>query len=98
MILEAVCRGNFTPSDLVIPTDPEYQKSNQTINDLTDELTEKLEPADQKLLNDLITAIYAAQCMESEAFFKFAFAAGMRLQQEAMEQYRVFEALEGAGK
>lgn len=86
MILEQLFRGNFTPLDLVTPTDPEYETANQKVCDLTDQLREKLSSEDRKLLEDLIAQIYTAQCMESEALFQFGFAAGVRLQAEVAEQ------------
>ena len=92
MILEAIYRGNYTPLDLVLPTDQEYPKSNSRINELQDQLMETLEPDQKQILQALIAEIYRSQCMESEAFFKFAFASGMQLQKEIGEQCKCLAA------
>ncbi len=36
MILEEIFRGNFTPLDVVFPTNPEYWAANQKAADLTE--------------------------------------------------------------
>lgn len=82
MILEALFRGNFSPPDIVSPTDPTYKKLNQEICKLQDQLILHLSENDQKLLDDLIAKIYTAQAIESEAYVIFALAVGVELQQE----------------
>ena len=82
MILEEMFRGNFTPLDVVSPTDPEYRAANQKASDLTEELLKQLSPEPQELLNALLAQIYTAQCCESEAFFSFGFACGVQTQRE----------------
>ncbi len=92
MILEEMFRGNFTPLDLVSPTDPDYHAANERAADLTDQLSAQLSPDQKKLLDALLDQIYTAQCLESEAFFAFGFAAGVQLQKEVKEQMKVLMA------
>ena len=92
MILEEMFRGNFTPLDVVSPTDPEYWAANQKAADLTEALIKQLPPEQKKLLDELLEQIYTAQCCESEAFFSFGFASGVQLQKEVKEQMKVFDA------
>lgn len=86
MVLEAIFRGNFSPAEQAYPTDPEYQKLNLEVCNLCDQLSQELSPANQKILNKLITMIYNAQCIESESCFMLGFAAGMEVQREATKQ------------
>ena len=82
MILEEMFRGNFTPLDLVTPSDPEYRAASEKVDELTDQLKEQLSPIQKKLLDDLLAQVYTAQCFESEEFFAFGFAAGVQTQRE----------------
>ncbi len=91
MILEEIFRGNFTPLDVVSPTDPEYWAANQKAADLTEALIKQLQAEQKKLLDELLEQIYTAQCRESEAFFSFGFASGVQLQKEVKEQMKVFD-------
>ena len=84
-------RGNFTPLDLVMPTDPDYYAANKKAADLTEQLRSQLPLAQKNLLDELLAQIYTAQCFESEAYFSFAFAAGVHLQKEVKEQMTVFD-------
>ena len=86
MILEALFRGNLLPADIVHPTDPEYKKLNHEICELQDQLIPYLSEENKKLLEKLIATIYAAQTIESESYFVFAFVVGMKLQQEIQMQ------------
>ena len=94
MILESMFRGNFTPMDLLYPSDPEYNKLNQEVCNLMDKLKENLTPENQGVLDDMLHKIYTAQCIESESYFCFAFAVGMQLQKEIQEQIRHLEVRE----
>ena len=88
MILESIFRGNFTPLDLVVPDDPDYKKLNLKVCEPRDQLTEKLSPEDNSLLDTMVHHIYTAELMECEAYFTFGFSAGMVLQKEAMEKLK----------
>ena len=88
MILESIFRGNFTPLDLVVPDDPDYKKLNLKVCELRDQLTKKLSPEDNTLLDTMVHHIYTAELMECEAYFTFGFSAGMVLQKEAMEKLK----------
>lgn len=70
MILEAIFRGNLSAVDLVCPTDPEYKQLTHKAMELTEKLTESMSPADKTLLNKLISTIYSAQLIETEACVK----------------------------
>ena len=83
MILESIFRGNFTPLDLVFPDDPDYKKLNLKVCELRDQLTKKLSPEDNTLLDTMVHHIYTAELMECEAYFTFGLSAGMLLQKEA---------------
>ncbi len=48
MILESMFLRNFTPMDLLYPSDPEYKKINQDICDLANKPKENLGPENQK--------------------------------------------------
>ena len=86
MLLESIFRGNFTPLDLVVPDDPDYKKLNLKVCEMRDQLTEKLSPDDNTLLDTMIHHIYTAELMECEAYFTFGLSAGMLLQKEAAEK------------
>ena len=88
MILESIFRGNFAPLDLVVPGDPDYKKLNLKVCELRDQLSGKLSPDDNTLLDTMIHHIYTAQLMECEAYFTFGLSAGLQFQKEAGEQLR----------
>ena len=73
MILEAIYRGNYTPLDLVIPTDPEYAKSNIRVNDLQDQLMVTLEPDQKQILKDLIDEIHNSTVHGKREIFQICF-------------------------
>ena len=91
MLLESMFRGNFAPMELVYPDDPEYEKANQKVCELIEQLKNHLMIQDKKVLDDLLKEVYTAQAIESESYFCFAFAAGMQLQREVQEKIQSLE-------
>ena len=91
MILEEMFRGNFNPMDLVTPSDPEYRQLNQEVCDMLYDLKSRLGQADKRLRDEILKKNYTAQAIEAEAYFCFAFAAGMELQKEAEQQLQVLK-------
>ena len=85
MILESIFRGNFTPLDLVVPDDPDYKKLNLKVCELRDQLSSKLSPEDNTLLDTMIHHIYTAQLMECEAYFTFGLSAGLQIESESKD-------------
>lgn len=86
MILESMFRGNFSPMDLLYPSDPEYKKLNQEVCELADKLKNHLTSEDRATLDTMLKKVYTAQAIECESYFCFALAVGMQLQKEIQEQ------------
>lgn len=83
MILESLCRGNYSPPDLITPSDPAYWKANHQVGQIMDILKSQLSEPHYKLVEQLVDKIYSAQCYES--YFKLGFASGMALEREIQE-------------
>ena len=88
MILESMFRGNFAPMDLLYPSDPEYKKLNEEACNLMEKLKENLSPDNQTTLDQMLQKIYTAQAIECENYFGFAFAVGMKLEQESLKMIK----------
>ena len=86
MILESMFRGNLSPTDLVYPSDPEYNQLSHQVVELSDQLYQTLTPPQQGLLEQLLHTIYSANLIESESYFSFGFSLGLELQREIQEQ------------
>ena len=82
MILEALCRGNYSPPDLSTPSDAAYWEANHQVSQMLDCLKSQL----SKLVEQLVDKIYSAQCFEVESYFKLGFASGMVLEREVQEE------------
>ena len=91
MILEAICRGNFTPTEDVYPEDPAYKKANDQVCDLMEELRQKLPPEQYTILEKLMEHDGTMHCLENEAYFKLGLSAGLQIQKEAKEQLKYLE-------
>ena len=85
MILEALCRGNYSPPDIVTPDDPDYWNANQRVAELMDQLKVQLSPIQYQLIEEITSQIYTAQIIECEAYYKLGFATGMAVAQETQE-------------
>ena len=85
MILEALCRGNYSPPDIVTPTDPDYWNANQRVAELMEQLKAQLSPIQYELIEEITSQIYTAQAIECEAYYKLGFATGMAIVQESRE-------------
>ena len=86
MILEALCRGNYSPPDLITPSDPAYWEVNLQVGQIMDILKSQLSESHYKLVEQLVDKIYSAQCFEYESYFKLGFATGMVLEREVQEE------------
>ncbi len=86
MILEALCRGNYSPPDLITPSDPDYWKANQQVGQTLDLLKSQLSEPHYKLVEQLVDTIYRAQCFECESYYKLGFVSGMALERETQEE------------
>ena len=85
MILEALCRGNYSPPDLITPSDPDYWKANQQVGQTMELLKSQLREPHYKLVEQLVDTIYRAQCFECESYYKLGFVSGMALEQETQK-------------
>ena len=85
MILEALCRGNYSPPDIVTPTDPDYWNANQRVAELMGQLKAQLSPIQYQMIADMAAQIYAAQAIECESYYKLGFATGMAIAAETQE-------------
>ena len=86
MILEAICRGNFLPTEDIYPEDPEYKKANDDVCDLMELLHQKLPPEQYIIVEKLLDRDSTMHCLENEAYFKLGLSAGLQIQREAIEQ------------
>ncbi len=85
MILEVLCRGNYSPPDLITPSDPDYWKANQQVGQTMDLLKSQLREPYYKLVEQLVDTIYKAQCFECESYYKLGFVSGMAIERETQE-------------
>ena len=85
MILEALCRGNYIPPDLVTPSDPAYWELNHQVGQMMESLRSQLSGPHYALVEQIMDKVYNAQCIESEAYYKLGFATGMAIERETQE-------------
>ena len=88
MILEAMYNGEFYPSEVVVPSSQQYVQALTACENLMQQLSRRLSKEDYALVEELQTQSQIAQCEENECHFKYGFAAGLLLQQEAEEQVK----------
>ena len=86
MILEVLCRGNYSPLDLSTPSEPTYWEANHQVSQMLDCLKSQLSNPHYKLVEQLVERIYSAQCFEAESYFKLGFASGMVLEREVQAE------------
>ena len=79
MLLEAMFRGEFYPSETVVPRDPAYRALQKASNDLLETLKVRLKGEDFQLVEQDLNV----RCMECECHFRYGFSAGLLLVQEA---------------
>lgn len=90
MILKELCRGNYSPPDLITPSDPVYWDLNHQVGQTMDLLRSQLSEPHYKLVEQLMDTIYKAQCFECESYYKLGFTTGMAIEretQDAQKQY-----------
>lgn len=83
MLLEAMFRGEFYPSETVMPRDPAYRALQKASNDLLETLMERLKGEDFQMVEQLLEQDLNVRCMECECHFRYGFSAGLLLVQEA---------------
>ena len=83
MLLEAMFRGEFYPSETVVPRDPAYRTLQKASNDLLETLKERLKGEDFQLVEQLLEQDLNVRCMECECHFRYGFSAGLLMIQEA---------------
>lgn len=86
MILESLCSGDYSPPELVTPSDPSYWEANHQVSQMMDCLKSQLSKPHYKLVEQLVAKIYSAQCFEVESYFKLGFASGMVLEREVQAE------------
>ena len=86
MILETLCRGNYSPPDLITPSDSAYWETNHQVGQIMDILKSQLSEPHYKLVEQLVSKIYSAQYFECESYFKLGFATGMAIEREVHEE------------
>ncbi len=86
MILEAMYRGEFYPSETVVPKSPEFRKANQACGKLMEELANRLSKEDYALVGELHEQQLIAQSEENKEHFKYGFSVGLLVQQETFKQ------------
>ena len=85
MILEALCRGNYSPPDLITPSDSNYWEANHQVGQMMDLLKSQLREPHYKLVEQLVDTIYRAQCFECESYYKLGFVSGMAIERETQK-------------
>ena len=88
MILEAMYRGDFYPSETVVPKPEKYRNALKACEKIMDQLAQRLTKEDYELVETLLDQSSIAQCEESECHFNVGFSAGLLVQQEAVEQVK----------
>ncbi len=83
MLLEAVFRGEFYPSETVVPRDPAYRALQKASYDLLETLKVRLKGEDFQLVEQLLEQDLNVRCMECECHFRYGFSAGLLMIQEA---------------
>ena len=83
MLLEAMFRGEFYPSETVVPRDPAYRALQKASHDLLETLKVRLKGEDFQLVEQLLEQDLNVRCMECECYFRYGFSAGLLLLQEA---------------
>lgn len=83
MLLEAMFRGEFYPSETVVPRDPAYRALQKAGNDLLEMLKVRLKGEDFQLVEQLLEQDLTVRCMECECHFRYGFSAGLLMIQEA---------------
>ena len=83
MLLEAMFRGEFYPSETVVPRDPAYRALQKASNDLLETLKERLKGEDFQMVEQLLEQDLNVRYMECECHFRCGFSAGLLLVQEA---------------
>lgn len=86
MILESLCSGDYSPPELVTPSDPSYWEANHQVSQMMDCLKSQLSKPHYMLVEQLVAKIYSAQCFEVESYFKLGFASGMVLEREVQAE------------
>ena len=66
MLLEAMFRGEFYPSETVVPRDPAYRTLQKASNDLLETLKARLKGEDFQLVEQLLEQDLNVRCMECE--------------------------------
>ena len=85
MILEEMYNGNFYPAETLITDTPIYNQAVSICTDLMDTLSRRLSKEDYELVEELQSQMVIAQCEQSECYFKYGFAVGQTLHQEACD-------------
>lgn len=85
MVLDAIFQGTFSVESFSRPKDPEYKELRKSIDELSFRVKDLLGTENSRLLDELLSQVYAAQYMEAEACFKGGFSAGLQLQRESTE-------------
>lgn len=84
MLLEAMFRGEFYPSETVVPRGPAYRALQKAGHDLLETLKTRLKGEDFHLVEQLLEQDLNVRCMECECHFRYGFSAGLLLVQEAL--------------
>ena len=85
MLLEAMFRGEFYPSETVVPRDPAYRALQKASNDLLETLKARLKGEDFRLVEQLLEQDLNVRCMECECHFRYGFSAGLLVQEAQLE-------------
>ena len=84
MLLEAMFRGEFYPSETVVPRGPAHRALQKAGHDLLETLKTRLKGEDFHLVEQLLEQDLNVRCMECECHFRYGFSAGLLLVQEAL--------------
>ena len=76
MLLEAMFRGEFYPSEAVVPRDPAYRTLQKASNDLLETLKVRLKGEDFQLVEQLLEQDLTVRCMECECHFRWSTCTG----------------------
>ena len=86
MILEALCRGNYSPPDLSTPSDAAYWEANHQVSQMLDCLKSQLSKPHYKLVEQLVDTIYSAQCFAVESYVKVGVASCLELERDVQAE------------
>jgi hypothetical protein len=85
MILEGIFDGKISPIEQIKPSDPEYCKIIQRVDELVAAFQQRMHEAEYDQLVELCNCFASTASYENEAYFEYGFTMGMLLMKEVYE-------------